>query len=74
MINNGTNAEEIKNLIFEFEKSVLEFDVKEKLSDLFININSHVRNIVENEDLSDLRYLFKYGEYISDNEIKLLNF
>lgn len=74
VINNGTNAEEIKNLIFEFEKSVLEFDVKEKLSDLFININSHVRNIVENEDLSDLRYLFKYGEYISDNEIKIAKF
>lgn len=25
-------------------------------------------------DLSDLRYLYKYGEYISDNEVKMAEY
>lgn len=74
VINHEANAEQIKNVIFEFEKSVVEFEVKERLSDLFINTGSYIKTIVENEDLSDLRYLFKYGEYISDNEIKTAKF
>lgn len=31
-------------------------------------------NIVRNSDLTDLRYLFSYGEYISENEIRLAEF
>ncbi|WP_432666295.1 aminopeptidase [Wukongibacter baidiensis] len=31
-------------------------------------------DITENSDLKDLRYLFKYGEYISENEIKTAQF
>ena len=27
-------------------------------------------NIIMNEDLSDLSYLYKFGEYISENELR----
>jgi hypothetical protein len=32
------------------------------------------RNIIETSDLNDLRYLFRYGYYISDNEFALADF
>jgi len=32
------------------------------------------RNIIETSDLTDLRYLFRYGNYISDNEFALADF
>lgn len=31
-------------------------------------------DIIENSDLSDLRYLLKYGDYISENEIRIAKF
>ena len=31
-------------------------------------------DIIMNSDLTDLRYLFQYGEYITDNEIRLAKF
>lgn len=31
-------------------------------------------NIIMNEDLSDLSYLYKFGEYISENELKMAAF
>lgn len=31
-------------------------------------------NIIMNEDLSDLSYLYKFGEYISENELKMASF
>ncbi len=31
---------------------------------------SFFRNIITDSDLNDLRYLYKFGEYITDNEIK----
>lgn len=37
-------------------------------------VNSFAQKLIINEDLSDLRYLFKYGVYITDNEIKTAEF
>lgn len=31
---------------------------------------AYLKGIVENADLNDLAYLFRYGQYVSDNEIK----
>jgi len=36
--------------------------------------NRFYLDIMENADPADLRYLFKYGSYISDNEIKIAKF
>lgn len=32
---------------------------------------AYVRDMIENADLTDLRYLFAYGRYVSQNEIKM---
>ncbi len=34
----------------------------------------HIRDIPEKADLTDLRYLFRYGKYITDNEINTARF
>lgn len=35
---------------------------------------SFARDIIMKEDLSDLRYLYRFGEYISDSELKVAEF
>ena len=33
--------------------------------------DNFVRNIIQSSDLHDLRYLYRFGEYVTDNEIKM---
>ncbi len=44
--------------------------VKETIDSSF----TFATNIIMNSDLNDLRYLYKYGEYIGDNELKTAKF
>lgn len=53
---------------YDFESS------KEDLSRKMDPAVSYCNQIIPKEDLSDLRYLFKYGAYITDNEIKTAEF
>ncbi|MGL4731178.1 MAG: aminopeptidase [Clostridium sp.] len=68
------DAKEIKEFLKELDLENKYFLSKEEVKQKFVNVNSYIRKLVENEDLSDLRYLFKYGRYISDNEIKTAKF
>ncbi|WP_010293698.1 aminopeptidase [Clostridium senegalense] len=72
--NNNENPEDIKALLKELNLNNQEFLCKHNLKDKLINKESHVKNIIETSNLDDLRYLFKYGYYISDNEIKTAEF
>ncbi len=44
--------------------------VAERTSEAVSGDNKFALNIIENSNLSDIRYLYNYGEYIGDNEIK----
>ncbi len=33
-------------------------------------VSDYARNIITGDDLTDLRYLYRYGDYITDNELK----
>ena len=66
----------LKNIIYWFvhdcSEILFEYNVREMLDDR----RDFAGGIIMEEDLSDLRYLYYYGEYISRNEIetaKLLN-
>lgn len=44
--------------------------VADRIEETIVSKKSLAYDIVMNSDLSDIRYLYSYGEYIGDNEIK----
>ncbi|MCR5784678.1 MAG: aminopeptidase [Eubacterium sp.] len=66
--------EDIKGVIYSFFH-----DYSEVFSEIAVRNNCDsdlcfVRDIVTEEDLSDLRYLYKSGIYISENELKMAEY
>ena len=64
-----------------FKELITEPQRKDKTQEIILQLKeqldkdfSYWRDIVENTDLSDVRYLFKYGRYITKNEINTARF
>lgn len=55
---------------FDYMDVLLEYRMREMFDPSF----SFANDIIEKEDLTDLRYLYYYGEFVSENEIKTANF
>lgn len=66
--------ESIQKIIYSFEKDYCDYFVQYQISETFDPNYSFAVDIIKDSDLSDLRYLYQYGEYISDNEIKMAQF
>lgn len=64
------SPEEMKKLIYSYNMGNCALFVKERVAEAIDPSLSYSRDIVMNADLSDLRYLFRYGLYISEDEIK----
>lgn len=61
----------IKSTIYYFISDYSEITVDYRTRELLDPSLSFARDIIMEEDLNDLRYLYKYGEYISSNEIQM---
>lgn len=65
---------DVKRAIYDFESDyvtdLIEYRVRETLDDSL----SFANDIIGNWDLNDLRYLYQFGEYIGDNEVKIAEF
>jgi len=76
--NNELEYETLKELITRIERKVKTQEIILKLKENLDKDFKHFKDIVENTDLSDLRYLFRFGDFITDNEIRtakyLLNY
>ena len=72
--NNKIEYDSLKEIITSINKKDLTEEIirnrKERLDKNF----KFYRDIAENSDLNDLRYLFKYPRYITENEIKTAKF
>ena len=66
----GGDAKEISEAIYWYASDYLDITARKKIIESFTTSNRFFYNIIMNDDLSDLRYLFKFGEYIGENEIK----
>lgn len=64
------SAGQIRDIIYwyvsDYSDEFVEYRVREQIDTSL----SFASDIIMNEDLSDLRYLYKFGEYITKNEIK----
>ncbi len=68
------SMEELHKILCEFMSDNSEILLEERIVSQLEPSVDFATKIVMESDLSDLRYLFRYGEYISENEIKLAEY
>lgn len=63
-------AEDIKKIMYWFYSDYAEEERMARFGSIVDPDNSFFRDIITKSDLSDVRYLYKFGEYITDNELE----
>ena len=64
----------VRDIIYYYVYDYIDYFALDRMLDTFTSEDSLGYNIIMNEDLSNSNYLYKYGEYISDTEIKLAEY
>jgi len=65
---------DVKRAIYDFMFDYCDILVDGNLRELVDPDMSFARDIIMNADLTDIRYLYQFGEYISDHEVKTAQF
>jgi leucyl aminopeptidase (aminopeptidase T) len=68
------SVKELRDTLYYFVSDYADVTLDYRVGELLNPELSFATDIVMNSDLSDLRYLFAYGEYITDNEIRMARF
>ena len=68
------SPESIKQILYWFVSDYADVAAENKIREQVTEADKFAKNIILHSDLSDARYLFKYGEYISENELKIADF
>lgn len=63
--------ESIRQIMYWFYSDYAEEERSVRFAQVVNPVKDFARDIIMESDLTDLRYLYKFGEYISDNEIKI---
>lgn len=69
-----TEKEDIFETLYSYEKDNTEIFVTEQVAQMVNPKKNYYTKIVMESDLYDLRYLYRYGEHIGDNEIQMAEF
>lgn len=67
-------AEELKTIISEFMHDYVEIFQEERIREMVSPEWDYYTDLIQNADLSDLRYLYYMGVHVTDNEIKTAEF
>ncbi len=73
-INRLPKAEDIRQIFYWFVSDYTETAVEEHIREMLVPDNNFAVNLIKTADLSNERYLFAYGEYISENELETARF
>jgi leucyl aminopeptidase (aminopeptidase T) len=65
---------EMRDIFYNFYMTHMDYFVERRTREIYDPSLSFATDIIMESDLNDLRYLFKYGEYISKNEIKVAEY
>lgn len=68
------SEKELKKTIYYFVSDYADQTIEYRTREILDPSLDFATDIIMNSDLEDLRYLFRYGEYITDNEIRLAKF
>ncbi|MDE7358255.1 MAG: leucyl aminopeptidase, partial [Lachnospiraceae bacterium] len=64
------DGEELRQILYWYVSDYYEAEFEEKSMALLDADRDHARRIIMESDLSDLRYLYWFGEYVTENELK----
>ena len=68
------SAKEVKEAIYYFVSDYADQTVAYRTREILDPTLTFATDIIMKSDLNDLRYLFRYGEYITENEIRMATF
>ncbi|MGN0439066.1 MAG: aminopeptidase [Lachnospiraceae bacterium] len=68
------NKKDVEQVIYYFVSDYADYTIDYRTGELLDPGLSFATDIIMNSDLQDVRYLFQYGEYITENEIELAKF
>lgn len=68
------DIEELKKIVYWFVSDYSDITITYRVREQLDPSLDFATDIIMNSDLEDLRYLYRFGEYISDNEIKTAAF
>ncbi len=63
-------SEELRMIIYWFERDNCDIIVNERILDQIDPSRDFATRIIMDSDLTDLRYLYSFGEYITDSEVR----
>ncbi len=66
--------ENIRQIVYWFISDYSDIETIDRISAQVCPENNLYIDIIMNSDLQDIRYLYRYGVYISDNEIRIADF
>jgi leucyl aminopeptidase (aminopeptidase T) len=72
--NNTLTLEGMKKLTEVYNEQMMDFNSQVALNQAFNKSFDFYTQIIEESNLEDVRYLFKFGSYITDNELETANF
>lgn len=65
---------EVEQVVYYFVFDYAEYTIDYRTREMLDPGLTFAKDIIMNTDLNDIRYLFRYGEYITENEILLAKF
>lgn len=66
--------EAVRQSIYWFVSDYADVAAEQRVKELVVTGENFAENIIRNSDLTDVRYLFAYGEYVSENELRMARF
>lgn len=63
-------AKEIREIMYWFVSDYAEYSAEELVTEMVVPAKDFETAIIREADLSDIRYLYAFGSYITENEIK----
>lgn len=70
----GKDHKDFRKIVYDFKTAIREDEDHMNVAETFTSENQFFNDIINNADLTDLKYLFEYGQYITENEIKTAKF
>lgn len=67
-------GESVRQILYWFVNDYADVAAETKIKEKVVPEDNFFTNIVMNADLEDLRYLFQYGEYVDENDLKLVRY
>lgn len=75
MFEDGIPAKkDVEQVIYYFVFDYADYTIDYRTREMLDPELSFAKDIIMNSDLNDVRYLFQYGEYITENEVSLAKF